>query len=154
MFFSFVFFHILCYPPQHECQNLLSCSLCLCYVTSLRLCLRLRFNPPLCTATSVDYPPFRYQYYCHLLTARCLLTAYPGIQRMVLCLCSSCPPFAMPFPFANSLNCAAVACYDSFISLSTGRLAELFVGSLARSTHASRAALRSSPSRTASVNAS
>ena len=117
-------------------------------------------NPPLCAATSVDYLPFRYRCYCHVLTVRYLLAAYPGIQQMVLCLCSSYPPFAMSCPFANSLNCAVVACYDAFISLSMLYNHTAIFPSLARSAHvaslgtqtASRRAVRSSPSRTASVN--
>ena len=63
------------------------------YVALLRLRLRLRLilrsALHLCRLS-----PFRYRYYTrHVLTARCLSVAYPGIQQMVLYLCSSCPLF-------------------------------------------------------------
>ena len=70
------------------------------------------------------------------------------------------PFFAMSCQFANSLNCAAVAACDAFISLSMLSYNQTACGtifpSLARSTHApsfgtqtaSRAGLRSSRSRT------
>ena len=150
---------ISCYPPKMTSKLTLVFSLR--YVVFLRLRLRLRLRLILRSALHlcrlspfpvlVLHPPRAY--------SKMLSAAYPGIQQMVLYLCSSCPPFfAMSCPFANSLNCAVVAC-DAFISLSMLFYYQTACGtifrSLARSTHApssgtqtaSRAALRSSHSR-------
>ena len=72
--------------------------------------------PPVCICTSIVY--LLSGTTRHVLTGRCLSAAYPGIQPMVLYLCSSysplLPPFAMSYPFTNSLKCAA--CDDAFMS--------------------------------------
>ncbi len=89
------------------CQNLLVFSAMLLYFAYAKA------YPPLCICTSVAYLPsgtIR-----QVLTARCLSAAYPGIQPMVLYLCSFFP-FPMSCPFANSLNVVAW-CFFSFFPL-------------------------------------
>ena len=84
-FFSFIF-SVSCY--QDDLKNL---PCVLCYVALLRL--RLRLSSALHLHTSVALSPFPVLPR-HVLTARCLSAAYPGIQPMVLYLCSSYPsPF-------------------------------------------------------------
>jgi len=76
--------HLTCIPPlsisytlscysSPRCQNLL-----LFYVALLCL----RHYPPLCISTSIAY--LSSGTIRHVLTARCLSAAYPGIQQMVL----------------------------------------------------------------------
>jgi hypothetical protein len=73
----------------------------LCYVALL--CLRLRLSSALHLLHLCRLPLFGY-YPPNILTARCLLAAYPGIQQMVLFFppyisLHSLPPFAMSCPF-------------------------------------------------------
>jgi hypothetical protein len=68
-------FHLLIPYLATKMSNLLLFStLSLCYAYAY---------PPLCISTSVDYLSSGY-YPPNVLTARCLLAAYPGIQQMVL----------------------------------------------------------------------
>ena len=86
-----------CYSSP-RCQNLL-----LFYVALL--CLRLRHYPPLCISTSIAY--LSSGTIRHVLTARCLSAAYPGIQQMVLISFprnSLCPYLQCHIHFANLLN--------------------------------------------------
>ena len=87
-------FHFLFHILLPRCQNLLVFS-------AMSLCYAYAYTP-LCISTSVAYLPsgtIR-----HILTARCLSAAYPGIQQMVLYLAPLSAPFAMSCPFANLLN--------------------------------------------------
>jgi hypothetical protein len=91
-----IFLHRILATPR--CQNLLPFSaMSLCYAYAYAY-------PPLCISTSVAYLPSGTTR--HILTARCLSAAYPGIQQMVLFYLFFthtryvlCPFFAMSCPF-------------------------------------------------------
>jgi hypothetical protein len=75
-----VFHHLLLIPYLATKDVKLTCAV-LCYVALL--CLRLRLSSALHLLHLCRLPLFGY-YPPNILTARCLLAAYPGIQQMVL----------------------------------------------------------------------
>lgn len=148
---SFHFLHRILATPR--CQNLLPFSaMSLCYAYAYAYA-----YPPLCISTSVAYLPSGTTR--HILTAKCLSAAYPGIQQMVLFSPSHTHTFSVPFCNVMSilltlLNCAWRAC-DFFFSFCYQRACGITFPSSAKSTPArssgtpmaSRAVLLSSRSK-------